>query len=266
MQKKKIKTLTALQVNAGIRAAYRKELEKQLQDMHNSVIYWLLATYKQEEPKIAQDGVFESITERFNWLKKRWMSAWNKFASLSAKRFVTKTKKDAEIRINNSFKKAGVSLAVKNTHALSAVSKSLIAENVKLIKTIPQQYLDDVYGIVMRGIQQGNNVRQINKEIKSRYQISERRAKTIAIDQSNKAIQAIQRTNDLDLGITKGKWRHHGGQKTSRLTHARFDGQEFDLTGPDKGLYDSDVGHRVLPGELWNCRCTYLRVIPEEFS
>lgn len=261
--KKKIKTLSEIKPNAGIRASYSKALRDELVSMHNSIVYWLIASYKQEDDEITQDSAFDNISKRFNSLKQKWNKRWSIFSKRTAFKFILSSQKDAQVRLNRAFKNAGINLTVKNTRALNMVTKSLVADNVRLIKSIQAQHFDDVFGIVMRGISQGNDVNLIKKQIKERFYVREKRAKFIAVDQTNKASQAIQRVNDLDLGITQGKWKHYGGQKTSRLTHSHFDGQVFDLSGPNKGLYDSDVNKRVMPGELYNCRCFYLRVLPE---
>lgn len=100
----------------------------------------------------------------------------------------------------------------------------------------------------------------IRKELVDRFRISERKAKLIARDQTNKAMQAIGRARSLEAGIQEATWVHIPGAKMSRETHKNFDGKKFDLS---KGMYDPDVGKRIMPGELINCNCRFKLVLPD---
>lgn len=264
--KKRVRTLTALQPNAGIRAQYKKQIKALLKEMNDSFLYWLLSEYKKQENKIVQDSATDDIFKRHKELSKRWRTRWDKETNKFVLRFIEKSQKDAKFRITRRFKNVGISVDIKNNSRVTAVTKALINDNVNLIKTISSNYLDQVFGIVMRGVANGANVNFIKREILKRYDISERRANFIANDQSFKANQAIQRSYDEQLGIKKGVWVHRGGLKTSRYTHYKMNGKEFDLTGDNKGLYDSDVDRNVMPAELYGCRCTYHPVLPDNLK
>lgn len=67
----------------------------------------------------------------------------------------------------------------------------------------------------------------------------------------------------LDLGFEKATWIHVPGEFTSRQTHIKFNGREFDLT---EGLFDTDVERNVFPAELWYCRCIMRGIIPAELT
>ena len=64
----------------------------------------------------------------------------------------------------------------------------------------------------------------------------------------------------LEMGITRAIWMHRPGAKNPRPTHMAMYGLEFDL---NVGLFDSDVGRNVLPGELPGCHCTMRPVLPK---
>ncbi len=256
-----MQTLSNLNTSASLTAEYKREMDKLLKEMKKSVDYWLLLKYRENEDAIVQDSVFSSIDDQFNKLYSRWYRVYERFANKFAPKFIRRVTHDTRTRITQEFRKSGFKISrFANNKQYTNIANALVTENVNLIKTIASQYLDQVQGIVMRGITNGHDVKLIQKELKKRYDITERRANFIASDQTHKATQAIQRTCDSQLGITQGVWVHRAGDKSSRLTHQKMDGKVFDL---NKGLYDSDVKRDVLPAELWGCRCTYHRVLPD---
>ena len=72
------KILRAVKPNAGIRARYRRRLEKELDAMRDSVSYWLEAAYRQEESRIVGDSSpVHAILSRFNRDARRWLKRWD---------------------------------------------------------------------------------------------------------------------------------------------------------------------------------------------
>lgn len=127
------------------------------------------------------------------------------------------------------------------------ILQATIAENVGLIKSIHTAYFEQVQTIVMQAVKNGRDMNYIKKELVDRFRVSERKAKIIARDQTNKAMQAISRARSLEAGIQEATWVHIPGAKMSRETHKHFDGKKFDL---NKGMYDPDVGKFIMPESL----------------
>ena len=136
-----------------------------------------------------------------------------------------------------------------------------IEDNTKLITKMASQDLARLQALMEETNGQNVSFSDIETLLKGSQGFDEERAKRVALDQSNKLNQQIQRDNAADLGITKCIWMHVPGQFTQRKTHKAFDGKTFDTK---IGLYDSDVGKNVLPGELPYCRCQARMVLPEE--
>ena len=90
--------------------------------------------------------------------------------------------------------------------------------------------------------------------LKASRGFTEARAKRVALDQSIKVSQGIQRGNAEALGIKHAVWVHVPGRYSSRETHLAMDGKRFDLS---EGLYDPAVGQNVTPGLLPFCRCIF---------
>lgn len=258
------KILRAIHPNAGVRAWYRKRIFKELEQMQRSIAYWLEAAYRRREDEIVGDASpARDLMAVFRSNMRRWMRRWDALADWLGRRVVEKVDASATIAMKEAFKAAGFTVKFDGSRRLNSVTQALIAENVSLIKSIPQQYLTDVEGIITRGVSMGRDLSYVTEELKKRYDITRRRAAFIARDQMDKATQAVQRARDEDLGITEAVWVHLPGQKSSRETHIAMHGKRFKLSGPDAGLYDSAMGYNVLPAELPNCRCVYRRILPE---
>lgn len=143
---------------------------------------------------------------------------------------------------------------------MDAVLSQSIRDNVDLIRSIPRYDKLRIERMVHDSIRQKRDLSGLQEELQGIEDIGYRRAKIIARDQNNKVTEDITLERNKALGITQGVWIHRGGSKEPRETHMAFNGQIFDL---DVGLYDSDVGEYVLPGELISCRCTFKPVIPD---
>lgn len=128
--------------------------------------------------------------------------------------------------------------------------------NVDLITSIPKQYLQDVEGLVQRGLKSGRSVRDIQKDLTARYKGALRnkprnRAELIARDQTMKLNGDLNHLRQTNLGIAKYTWRTSHDERV-RPSHAVLDGKVFKWSDPP------DVGH---PGEDFQCRCTAEPVI-----
>ena len=143
------------------------------------------------------------------------------------------------------------------TEPMNNALQAVIAENVNLIKSIPEQYLTQVETLVMQSAGRGRDLGYLADELQKRYGITKRRAALIARDQNNKATSVMQVARQTSLGITEGIWHHSHAGKVPRPSHVKANGTKFDLS---KGLLLD--GEWLLPGEAINCRCTWSAVIP----
>lgn len=253
--------LRPIYANAGIRAAYAKRLKKEFARLSNGITYWTIAAYKKQNGRIVQDASpVVSIEDSLRDHIKSWRKKWKEFADKTANWFGTSIDSTTTTAIIAAMRDHGLTVRFDRRRLTNNVTRALIRENVGLIKSIANDYLDSVYGIVMRGMSYGRDVDFIRRELKKRYAITNRRAQLIARDQTHKSAEAIKQARAAGLGITRARWVHVPGVKTSRPTHVRMDGEEYTITD---GIYDSAVGYRVRPGELPYCQCTNRWIIPE---
>lgn len=128
---------------------------------------------------------------------------------------------------------------------LAEMQKIWVAENTRLIKSIPADELSDMEGIIRRGVLNGSSADTIKKQIQERYGVTERRAKLIAVDQVGKANSALTKQRQADAGIDGYIWRGVLDSRERQL-HIDREGKRFKWSSPP-----SD-GH---PGQPIRCRC-----------
>lgn len=258
MPVRKPKTARAVHANAGVEARYRRRLDALVAEMANSVTYWVEAAYKANPPRMAQDALpSKELQKRIKELSSRWLRRFDEMAQAIADQFVTSSRRATDTSFAASLKAGGMAVEFKMTRAMQDALNATIGENVALIRSIPQQYLLEVEGIVMRGFSQGRDLKQISDALQKRYGVTKRRAALIARDQSNKATATVVKARRLELGITKAIWMHSHAGKEPRQSHVKADGKEFDIA---KGCYID--GEYIQPGELINCRCSSRTVLP----
>lgn len=138
--------------------------------------------------------------------------------------------------------------------SLKEVIKAAIQENVYLIKSIPDKYFLDISGSVMRSITGGGGVNQLIKDLNKYTAQSKRRVKNIALDQTRKAYNAINRQRMLSAGYKKFMWLHSGGGQNPRKEHIKMNGNIYSFDDPP--VIDKKTGEKGFPGQAINCGCT----------
>jgi SPP1 gp7 family putative phage head morphogenesis protein len=252
---KTLKTLRPIHSNKGVEAKYRKKLDRLVQDMSASTIYWLSAQYKQSPPLMASDASpVEGAKKRLKKLKAFWLL---KFADAYAIWFVESAFKASNNAFNNALAEEGIAVQKQWTPAMKDALKASVAENVALIKSIPEQYFKNIEGIVMRNYIKGGDLKSMADEIQAQYPVTRRRAAFIARDQNNKANAAVNQTRSLEMGFEEAIWLHSHGGKEPRPDHVAADGKRYKIK---EGCLIS--GEYIQPGELINCRCVSRVVLP----
>lgn len=253
IEKRGGKVLAPVRPNAGITVAYRKRILCLVDEMHDSFGYWIKAAYRANEPVLAQDASpAATLQKAMRSLGRRWQRNFNEAAPKLARYFARSMSRRSEAVLKGILRDAGITVQFKMTAAMNDVLQATMAENVSLIRSIPQQYLTQVEGLVMRSVQTGRDLGTLTKELEQRYGLTRKRAAFIAKDQNNKATAALTRVRQEEAGIKQAIWVHSHAGKVPRPTHLANDGEPYDVT---RGWFDPDpkVRKRIWPGELINC-------------
>lgn len=255
--KKKAIKINAVRPNGALKIQYETRLKALIFEMQKSVDYWVTAWYKKSPPKIVQDeSPSKEINKKLNSLAKKWLNKFSYFANVYAPLFAKRTLSYTDKSFESKLKQAGFSISFEMTREQQDAIGAIIAENVKLIKTIPAEYFKEITFIVNNGFSLGRDLNYITTNLKARYPITQRRAEIIARDQCNKATSALNRIRQIELGIDKAIWVHSHAAKKPRPDHVAADGKEYDV---NKGCLIS--GEYIYPGEKINCGCVSKSVI-----
>lgn len=249
------KVLRPVRANAGLEAEYRRRLDALIGDMHDSVLYWLTASYKANEPRIAQDETpADALRRSIRKLAGRWLKRFDTMSDRLASHFAQSVEKRSSAALRKILKDGGMSVEFRLTPAMRDIVDATVHQNVALIKSIPREYLDQVEGIVMRSVQTGRDLGQVTKDLQARFGITRRRAALIAKTQNNMATAAMTRARHLEVGLDEAVWVHSGGGHEPRPTHLKA-GRERVRYKITEGWLDPAVGEHIQPGQLVNCRC-----------
>lgn len=137
---------------------------------------------------------------------------------------------------------------LKGNSKLREYTQSKILENVNLIKTMRQRYIDQLNGDVYRLINAGSGVTDLAHAITNRTGMALRHADLIATDQTGKILAQIDSYCNQANGSTRYIWRSMEDNRV-RQKHRELDGKEFRYDDPNGG----DNGQ--LPGQPIRCRC-----------
>ncbi len=261
---KKPKTARAVHANRGIEAKYRKSLDAMIAQMIGSIEYWLKAGYNKAPPRVAalvdmaeDASPSQSIQKLLAALAKRWISKFDEWAPKIADSYLKGMFKASDSAMRQSLKDAGWTVEFTMTPAVKDAFNASLAENVGLIRSIPEKYLQQVEGVVMRSYSAGRDLETMVKDLKQLYPVTQRRAELIARDQSNKANAVVNRTRQLELGITEAMWMHSHAGKNPRPDHVAANGKRYSVA---EGCKIS--GEFIQPGQEINCRCTSRPILP----
>ncbi|EFE7551827.1 phage head morphogenesis protein [Escherichia coli] len=143
------------------------------------------------------------------------------------------------------------------------VMQSIIAEQVKYIKSLPLEAADRVYDIQNRAIEAavtGGRAEHFAKEIAASGDIAKSRAALIARTELGRATGALDQARALSIGSNGYIWRT-AEDGDVRHSHREMEGKFVEWGKPP--TLDGMTGHA---GEFPNCRCYKEIVFPTSQS
>lgn len=256
---------TALTPNAGVESRYQRQLDALIRSMTADVEKQIARLFKGEaaEQFFAQDASVASQARMLlDKLIKKYDQVFTDASWPIAEQFAAGSDKASSTAVHSSLQQlsGGMSLPTSAiTAPMKEILKATVAENVQLIKSIPQKYLTQVQGAVMRSITTGNGMADLVPFLKKQKGITERRARMIANDQTRKAMNNLSRGRLEKLGVKKYRWLHTAGSNEPRELHKRMSGNIYSWDEPP--IIDEKTGERGHPGTAINCRCKAIPVL-----
>lgn len=144
-----------------------------------------------------------------------------------------------------------------------------VDDNVLKIKSIHGTTLNDMHDIILEGYLKGEPIRDIQKEIQEKYNVTKHQARMIARDQISTLNSQITQLQQKDAGCNRYRW---STSKDSRVRdcHRELDNKIISWDEPPEMWYKTKskgivyTGRRCHPGEDYCCRCVAIPVFDIE--
>jgi uncharacterized protein with gpF-like domain len=258
------RTLSAVRPNPGIAANYRRKIDRLIEEMNKSVKYHVTAAYRSKPPAVAvmmaeDEGPATELRGLMARLRRRWNRRFRDAAERLARYFARSAAERTEAELRRVLRTGGFSVRFRPTRAVQDAMQATVAENVSLIRSIPERYFTQIEGDVMSSASAGRDLSYLTDRLQSYDGVTRRRAEIIARDQNNNMTATISRVRYVELGITEAVWLHSGGGVEPRPTHLTMSGKRYKIA---EGMWDPAENEYVHPGQLINCRCVSRPVIP----
>jgi 8-oxo-dGTP pyrophosphatase MutT (NUDIX family) len=254
--------LKEIRPNLGVEAAYRRKLLDLLERMRNDLLRRLKTTYHPVAEQIGMDDdPVVTLRRGMRLWRLKWVKRFDRMSEDIAKIFAERNQQNLDVAFRKRLKDAGFTVAFKPTERMTSAYRAVVAENVNLIKSIPQQFLKDVESSVWTNVMKGSDLHTLSKDLREKYGISHRRAAFIATDQNAKARAVFEEARRSELGIEEAEWRHSGAGKYKRPTHIAMDRKRYKIK---EGMWDPAVQKYIWPGTEPRCRCTSRSILPKQ--
>lgn len=260
-----------LSYNAGIQADYVRNIKKILYPLVEEITRSTIKFFekpvareyqeKREEAAAMDASIASQAKILLDKLTAKFDELFGKNIQPTVEKMVNQSSKASAAALHTSLKKLSGGVSLKTdilTGPLKETLKASINENVNLIKTIGQDYLNRVKGQVMRSITTGNGLADLVPALKRYKGITERHAKNVALDQTRKVYNQLNQARMEERGIKEFKWRHSKGGQKPRQDHIEMDGNIYSFD--NLPVIDQKTGERGIPGQAINCGCTMVPV------
>lgn len=244
---------------------YQKKLDALINNMTKDVEKEIRNFFRTSTAKdyFAQD---DSISSQARIMTNALMKKFNDIFAIASKplaeQVVSEANKSSTFALHSSLEQLSGGLSIKTSSISEETLQILnasVTENVNLIKSISEHYLNGVQQAVMRSITSGGGLNDLIPYLQRSKEITHKRAKMIALDQTRKAFNSINKGKMDNLGIKKFEWLHTGGSNAPRKDHIEMSGKIFSFD--NLPVIDKNTGERGIPGQAINCRCRMAAVI-----
>lgn len=257
---KKVK-LTPVQIPRNVEIEFHAQIRAYNQQFKETIRNELLPII-QKYSNMTSDGIADDINAAIEAVKQKfnYTAIAKTIATNMVTRVATLNGNKTTAAVQNAL---GVDLKnIIQSENLSDFVEMQIVKNAELIKSVPQESLEDIRRIIFNGLSSGIRYEELASAIaghnsSSVFNKMNVRIKTIARTEVAKINSQIANKRLSNLGIEKAVWNATGDSRT-RPCHEKRDGKEYLIS---EGLYSSCDGLTIQPGQEINCRCVAVPVV-----
>lgn len=227
---------------------YRSQLRKVARHINDIVM-----GYEHDDP--AQLAQMQKVLRRYATIIKPW-------SRNVARRMLHDVSKRDERAWSSYAKNMGVEIRreIQET-PIGAELRSLLADQVNLITSLPLQAAQRVHELTQKAIPEGGRYKNIVDEIKDTGQVTMSRATLIARTETARTASALTMVRAKSIGSEGYIWRT-AHDADVRPSHKKMEGKFIRWDDPP----EVDPGKRYHAGMFPNCRCVAEPIIPDTFE
>lgn len=239
--------------NKAIERFYRNSLQDFSSKINKSFKWWVLAKFNQSNnnPKAS------ILKKEFDKLLAYWEQKANDYAGGLSKRVVKQIKNYVDFK----YSKQGFKVVKKDKNLTNEIN-SHIMQNQALIKSIPADVMLRYQSTFFNAINAFDR-EALEKQARTIEGISHRRAKTIARDQTHKALIGYINARSQKIGVEFYEWVTSEDERvsTGEGGHKQLNGRVYRYDTAT-AVVDS-YGNKGHPSDRVNCRCVPVSVFLE---
>lgn len=262
MAKKKAKIqakgLKPINKNIGLEKDFNNALNGFSKAVIKSVRYWSVAKLNKYNR-----GEITNISKALSIEFKDLIKSWDKKSEVFSKRLAQILNKKIRDYVDFSFKKQGDNFKLKSLSRKSAqVLNANILQSMALIKSIPRDIIEKYQVVIYNNITDFD-LEATEKTLKNISKVTLGRVKTIARDQTSKALENFASARAMDLGFEYYIWQTAKDERVSsgKGGHDKLEGRIYRYDTPT-AVIDS-YGNKGHCSERVNCRCVSAPLILE---
>lgn len=236
---------------------YNAELQKMLKAIRKDIRMQLIPAIELERGNYIADAWIDTIAAVIERLRRKWQGeAFSQWAKTTASSLVTRTSQINRERFIKSLPK-GIEINVFDDEDILEYMSASAYENARLIKSIPEKYLNQVEAITVNNMRAGIRPSAIVSQLVNQFGVESKRARMIARDQTAKINGDIVKKRQQKAGFVYFKWQASRDERT-RTRHTEISQAD---AGYGPGIYrwddlpKSSDGRPIHPGSDYQCRC-----------
>ena len=254
MAKKKAKIqakgLKPINKNIGIEKEFNKALREFSKEVLKSVNYCSIAQINKYKR-----GDITNISKVLSVEFSDLLKYWNKKSEVFAKKLSNAINDRIKNHVDLGFSNQGKEYALKSLSRKSAqVLNANILQSMALIKSIPRDIIEKYQVVIYNNITDFD-LEATEKTLKNISKVTLGRVKTIARDQTSKALENFASARAMDLGFEYYIWQTAKDERVSKGKggHKQLEGRIYRYDTPTAVI--DTYGNKGHCSERVNCRC-----------
>ena len=262
---------TTIDIKTKLRTAetyYKNALDKELRAFLFSVIDDTLDNYT-TIPKAINNSVYinNSVNDVIKILHKAIKTKLPVFIN-NAKKVILKWFKNSNDYSKRAFKDAfnkatGINISIHYNKQYDDLLKVFLEKNAGLVQNLANQSINSIQNIIYDGMVNGLRPESLRKNLMNTLDISSKRAKFIARDQSAKLNASLNQIKQKEAGIEFFEWITVEDERvsTGKGGHKQLHGKIYKWGDVSNYPVIDSAGNRGVPSQRPNCRCVARAVI-----